>query len=216
MSQKENKMKIDSAMVSLAVNVCEQNKKLFSALGIADFDRAYCAAKKMLYATSLQEDYGINSITLGMVSSCDDNIFVRINENVYIAMMGSKYNRTISCSADGKQPEDEVMFVISFSTGPYVLGEDYPKELFSKMFDEIKAYGFKYVDDVNHNVYFTLGSAAPIANSFCGILAKYRRIYCEESDVRRAEKMKLELENLEARINARKSLEKQANNEPNS
>lgn len=191
---------INQEMVEKAFKICEENKQLFSDIGISDFGRTCNEVEKLLYSIKLQEDYGILNITRNMAQCIGSNVFVRINDNMYIASMGEKYHRTISWSADGRQPEDEIMLVLSFPTGAYIFGDSYPTELFARMWEEIKSYGYKYVDDINHNVYFSLDVAAPIANGFRDILNKYYKIFKEEANIRRAEELRRELAKLEENL----------------
>lgn len=193
----EVKTMTEREMTEKAIGVCKRNKKLFEDLDISDFARAYESAKKKLYAIKLREDYGIPKIIDSMVVSAEPDVYVRIDDGMYIASMGKQYSRPISWSADGRQPKGEVMLEICFPTGPYILGNDYPKELFAEMWKELKTYDFEYVDDVNHCLYFPLDKAAPIANAYRDILSKYRKRYRDEVNIRRAAKLRLELEKLE-------------------
>ena len=184
-------------MVEKALNVCKKNAQLFKDIGVVEFNNAYKATSNVLYAIKLQEDYGIKDITTYMVKDAEPDVFVKISEYAYIASMGKKYSRTISWSVDGSQPKDEVMFVLHFPTGAYIFGDSYPKELFKDMWDEIKTYEFKYVDDMNSNIYFSLENAAPIANEFQNILQKYYKRFKDEANIRRAAELRRELEKLE-------------------
>jgi hypothetical protein len=186
--------------VEKAAKVCGENKQLFSDIGISEFTMVCDAVVKTLYAIKLEEDYGIKNITRNMVRGSESNVYVRINDYMYIASMGEKYRRTISWSADGRQPEDEIMLVLSFPTGAYIFGDSYPTELFARLWEEIKSYGYKYVDDMNHNVYFSLDTAAPIANGFRDVLNRYYKIFKEEANIRRAEELKKELARLEENL----------------
>jgi hypothetical protein len=188
---------MDREMVEKALNVCKKNAQLFKDLGINEFNTVYKATSNVLYAIKLQEDYGIKDITVSMVKNAEPNVYVNINEHAYIASMGKKYSRTISWSVDGSQPEDEVMFVLHFPTKAYIFGDSYPKELFKDMWNEIKTYNFKYVDDVNSNIYFSLENSAPIANEFQNILQKYYKRFKDEANMRRAVELRRELEKLE-------------------
>ena len=184
-------------MVEKALNVCKKNAQLFKDIGVVEFNNAYKETSNVLYAIKLQEDYGIKDITTYMVKDAEPNVFVKISEYAYIASMGKKYSRTISWSVDGSQPEDEVMFVLHFPTGAYIFGDSYPEELFKDMWDEIKTYEFKYVDDMNSSIYFSLENAAPIANEFQNILQKYNKRFKDEANIRRAAELRRELEKLE-------------------
>jgi len=191
---------INREVVEKAFKICEENKQLFSDIGISDFSRVCNEVKKLLYSIKLKEDYGILNITQNMIQGIESDVYVRINDYMYIASMGEKYRRTISWSVDGRQPDDEIMLVLSFSTGAYIFGDSYPTELFARLWEEIKSYGYKYVDDMNHNVYFSLDVAAPVANGFRDILNKYYKIFKDEANIRRAEELRRELAKLEENL----------------
>lgn len=183
-----------------ALKICNENKQLFADIGISDFNRVCYEVNRLLYAFKLREDYGISCVRPDMVQHLEPNVCVRINDNMYVVSMGEKYNRTISWSVDGRQPEDEIMLVISFPTGAYIFGDSYPEELFERMWTEIKSYNPKYTDDMNKTVYFPLDKAAPIANEFRNILNKYYKIYKEETNLRKVNELRRELERLEGTL----------------
>lgn len=193
-------MKYNQELIKKATKVCYENKKLFSDIGISDFIMVCDGVRKISYAAKLEKDYGIQDITLSMIQGSESNVYVRINDNMYIASMGEKYRRKISWPADGRQPDDEVMLVVSFPTGAYMFGDSYPTELFERLWEEIKSYDFKYVDDMNHNIYFPLDVAAPIVNGFHDLLSKYYKIFEEEANARRVEKLRQELARLEEKL----------------
>ena len=60
----------------------------------------------------------------------------KVGNYAHICKYGAKYDRTISWSDDGTQPEDEWLYCLSFPTGAYIFGQDYPVETFQKMFAE--------------------------------------------------------------------------------
>lgn len=184
-------------MAEKALKVCKQNNQLFSDLGISNFSNSYSEVEKTLYAIRLQEDYGLTLVRRDMVRHVEPDVYVRMSEHMYIASMGEKYRRHISWSADGRQPEDEVLLALTFPTGAYIFGDSYPVNLFNEMWEEIKTYDFKYVDDMNHNIYFPLENAALIANAFPGIFDKYYKRFRDEANVRRAQELRRELEKLE-------------------
>ena len=184
-------------MVEKALNVCKKNAQLFKDIGVPEFNRAHKATNNVLYAIKLQEDYGIKNINVDMVKDAEPNVYVKIGEHAYIASMGKKYSRTISWSTDGRQPEDEIMFILRFPTGAYIFGDSYPEAFFEEMWNEIKTYKFKYVDDVNKCIYFAIDEAAPIANEFQNILQKYYKRFRDEANIRRVAELRRELEKLE-------------------
>lgn len=188
-----------------AKKICIDNEQMFKSLGIKSFSDVVNETTRAEYANVLCEDYGLTGITADKISRSFPNIYIKVSDFAYIASMGSKYQRTISWSADGRQPKDEVMFILTFPTGPYAIGEEYPKELFMEMWNAFKSYGFKYVDDVNKNMYFELTNAAPIYLEHYNIVRKYWQKYREEADKRRAEKLRTELAEIEQRSHAAKT-----------
>jgi hypothetical protein len=190
-------MKVDRKEVEKALELCKKNKQLFDKIGISKFESIAEELEKTLFAIELEDKYGIIGVKKNMVHGYGDNIYVEINDYLYIASMGKKYSRIVAWSVDGKQPENENLFVVDFPTGPYVLGDDYPIELFQKMWDEIKSYKHKYRDDHNKCIYFTLENAAPVANAFAGILQKYYEIYRSESNEKRVQFLKDEISRIE-------------------
>ena len=150
-------------------------------------------ANKHLFGLKLNQEYGLD-IKPTEISSLDYN---RFGEYRSIGWWGEKYKRTISWSVDEKQLEDELLFVLNFSTGAYIFGEDYPKELFQEFWQELKSYEPKYCDDVNHGLFFSMSNASKLFNSFNDILKKYLNKNKEQAKDRKIEKLKKELEKLE-------------------
>ena len=109
---------------------------------------------------------------------------------------GGKY---ISWSEDKRQPKDEWLLVISFSTGAYIFGEDYEgqKQLFIDFFRELESHNPKYSDIVNHALYWSMDDAGKIYNEFQSILNKYRERNKAELKQRKIESLKKELANLD-------------------
>lgn len=186
--------------VEKALKICDRNKQLFEDLDMFEFRKFYDEIKKTLYSIRLQEDYGIHGVTRNMVQSAEPDVYVRINDYMSVMSMGERYRRTVSWSVDGRQPKDEVMLVIGFPTGAYIFGDSYPTEFFEELWSELKSYGPKYVDDMNHNIYFPIEEAAPIANAFRGILDKYYKRWRDEANIRKAAALRKELEKLEDSI----------------
>lgn len=151
-------------------------------------------AKLHLYGLELKEVYGLD------VEPKDIRSFDWENFGDYrrIGLWGEKYRRTISWSVDGRQPEDEVLLQISFSTGAYIFGEDYPAEVFDSFWAELKTFKPDYTDDVNRGLYWKLSNAKEIFNSFNSIFRKYCEINRTDSKRRKMEKLKKELSELES------------------
>lgn len=157
-----------------------------------DFNKFENDSKVHLFELELKEKYGLD--VGGKINSLDWN---RFDDYRTIGIFGKEYRRTISWPDDGKQPKNEYLFEISFPTGAYTFGDDYPVDLFRSFWDELKSYGPKYTDTHNNNLYFTLKNSAVIFNNFRKILQKYSDIYRSEVNKRKIEVMKAEIAKLE-------------------
>ena len=120
-----------------------------------------------------------------------------ICDHRFITQFGKVHNRAVSWSDSGKQPDDEWLYRIGFSTGAYIFGESYPTDTFNAFFDELKTYNPKYTDTHNHCLYFTAEHALKVHDQYKSIIQKYREMAdCEirESKIRN---LKAELEQAE-------------------
>lgn len=149
--------------------------------------------EQLITREEIQESFGIN------LSNCRDHsdTFFKIDYEQFIAKYGSKYNRTISWSDDGKQPKDEWLFVISYPTGAYIFGDDYQQETFKQYFEKLKGFEPKYVDTVNHNLYYTADKAKAVYEKVNEVLKKYRAIAEENRKESKIEALKKQLEALQ-------------------
>jgi len=145
------------------------------------------------YGIELKEKYGLD-IEPKNIQSLD---WIKFGGYMAIGWFGTEYNRNISWSDDGKQPENELLLQIGFPTGSYIFGDDRPVDLFKKFFLELKTYNPKYIDTANKCLYFSMDNAGKIFNEFKSILSKYNEINKEEFKKRRIEKIKEELKELE-------------------
>src|SRR5690554_8079169 len=107
------------------------------------------------------------------------------------------YNRSISWSDDGRQPENEWLYVISFPTGPYVFGEEYPEETFRAFFAELKQFEPKYCDTANKTLYFAPDKAKAVYESFWEIYNRYKAMVDSELKKKRKAELLEELKRLE-------------------
>jgi len=177
---------------------------------IYDVSELDSLAKKHLFAIELREKFGLN-IELHDITSLDYN---RLGEHVSIGMWGTKHDRKISWSDDGKQPENELLLVISFPCGAYIFGNssanDYPTELFNEFFEELKTYNPKYTDGHNHTLYFSTENASKIFNEFQRILRKYHELNTIDAKKRKIKRLQEEI----AKIECTTENNKGASNEP--
>jgi len=176
------------------LKVLHKNREL-CIFDVSDLERK---AKIHLFGLKLKEIYGLD-IDPKRVDSLDYQSFGEKK----IGLFGEKYMRTISWSVDGRQPEDEYLFTVSFPTGAYIFGDggtfnkDYPAEFFQKFWLELKSYKPDYIDEANHCLYWKLENAKEAFNNYESVLKKYHDLNREDIKQRRIEKMKKELEQLE-------------------
>lgn len=157
-----------------------------------DYNELERKSKLHLFGIELKEKYGLN-VEPRDINSLDWN---RFGDYLSIGLFGEKYRRKISWSDDGKQPEDELLINLRFSTGAYIFGDDCPKELFKEFWQELKTYNPKYSDTVNGNLYFSLEGGAKLFNEFKGILNKYYELNKTDSKKRKIQKLQDELAKL--------------------
>jgi len=119
----------------------------------------------------------------------EDRDWSRIGEHITIGVWDGE-RRKISWSDDNTQPTGETLMSISFGTGAYIFGSDYPKEIFNNFWDELKTYNPKFVDSNNSSLYFGLENASVVYNEFNAIFNKY--IELNKVDVKKREIEKLE------------------------
>lgn len=159
---------------------------------IFDVDSLKMKADFHLLGVELKEKYGFD-IDPKRVQSLE---WIKFGEYTSVGLYGEKNRRTISWSIDDRQPEDEYLFEISFSTGAYIFGGDYPTEFFRKFWLELKSFNPDYTDEVNSSLYWKLGNAKSIFNSFNSILKKYSDLNAEDFKQRKIKKMESDLEQL--------------------
>ena len=160
---------------------------------VFDVDSLEIQAKNHLFGVELVEKYGFN-IDPKKIYSTD---WQKMKENIFIGFFDGE-RRDISWSDDGRQPNNETLLYISYPNGPYVFGDDYPKEFFQKFFMELKTYNPKYIDSANRGLYFSLENAGKIYNDYDSIMKRYHEENKEDLKQRKIKKMKDELAKLEA------------------
>lgn len=128
--------------------------------------------------------------------------FVRIDDYRTINLMNGD-TRKISWPDDGKQPKNERLYNIAFSTGAYIFGssgfgdnEDYPKEFFMKFLDKLKSYKPDYIDSANKSLYWKMDNAKDIHNDFPEILREHQILNAEDRKRREIKKLEAQLEKM--------------------
>lgn len=177
-------------------------KEIFKVLNkykddvVFDIDDLKRKSEYHLFGLKLRNEYGLD-INPKKVNNLN---WFKIDEfwigDLSIGLWGEKYGRTISWSDDGRQPDDEYLFKIGFSTGAFIFGKDYPTELFNKFFVELSSYKPKYIDTVNHCLYWSLDTAKDIFNNYDNILKKYLELNKEDAKLRKKKELEKQLAEL--------------------
>ena len=110
--------------------------------------------------------------------------YIHLTNDIALSLFVEGCGKEISWPDDGKQPSPGWYLVISFPCGAYTLNRDYPVESFNKFFEELKSFGAKHVDTVNHYLYFTLDEntepARKVYKAYNDLFKKYHDMGKEE------------------------------------
>ena len=180
------------------IKLCEQNTDEEGTL-----NDIMVKAKNRVIRYEWEEKYGIK-----LDSNCKFAEYDYVNLDNYqiisyfkdgITCHKEGYGISISWSEGNKQPVDEWVYEIHFSTGAYIFGDDYEgqQQLFQDFFEELRTYKPDYEDLHNHSLYWKIENAKEIMSKFKEILSKYIDKNRDEFKTRKIEKLKKELEKLE-------------------
>lgn len=122
--------------------------------------------------------------------------------NIY-RVKGTKKSGSYILNSE-KQPNNELLMRYGHPTGPYIFGGHswegdsyYDSELFEKYFDELKSYGYSYIDEVNHHIYYTIENGMKLYKNYESICKKYQNIFNEGFKKHKLNKLKEQMEELE-------------------
>lgn len=184
------------------LEVASKYKELGKQSEFNDIEKIIESAENHLFIVDWYEKYGLNIKHDVRLRGYD---YVRINEYMYFSYFRdasfekeSGYGRYISWEDNGNQPKEEWLLCLTFSTGAYIFGDDYPVDLFSRFWQELKSYDPKYCDTHNNCLYFSIYSSSKIFNEFDSILKKYREINKDEAKQRKIDKLQKELKILKS------------------
>lgn len=149
--------------------------------------------KRLIKAQELALKFNIE---LGAHNFEANETYSRLGEYISIGLYGETLKRTISWSDDGRQPNNEWLLQISFPTGAYIFGDDYPVNVFNDFFVELKSFNPKYSDSNNHNLYYDENNANLVYTKFKEIKEKYKKLAADEIKKIRIEKLEKELEKM--------------------
>lgn len=111
-----------------------------------------------------------------------------------IGLYGAEYRRTIGCSDDGTQPDNEWLFAIQFTTGAYIFGDS---NTFQSFWEELKSYSPAFCDTANSSLYFRDDVAKVVYDNFWDIFNKHRALVQDEVKEQQKQKLRDELARLE-------------------
>lgn len=148
-----------------------------------------------LFGVKLRDQYGLN-INPKIIENPG---YIDLRNEACIATFGKEYGRTISWSADGRQPDNELLLKIGFCTGAYMFGNDYPTDFFEQFFTHLKTFAPKYVDDANHCLYWSMDNAKDIWNVYPELLKEWHQKNKEDLKERRKKHLMEELAKLDSK-----------------
>jgi hypothetical protein len=186
------------------INGYKELIRIIEDYNLDDMQKVKIDAEKRIFAFEFLNKYNIEidpnklSINNGVIWTS----FYTPFGDIYLGTYGNKYNRTVT---NNKQDVDEeVLLHISFPTGAYIFGEDYPKEFFAKFYSELKSYNPKYCDDLNKGLYFSMDNATNIFNDYRNICKKYIDENRNDCKQRKIKELREEADRLESTINEKK------------
>lgn len=145
----------------------------------------------MIVVQKISEEFGIP-----IPSDFCNTDWIDLDYHHHIGVYGGE--RKICFPDNGVQPEEgERLYQISFATGAYTLGAEYPTQTFKAFFEELKSYQPKYVDSNNSSLYFTADKAGAAYKAFPMLLEKYKGLAEAEVKQKKIEKLQAELAKLE-------------------
>lgn len=173
----------------------EQVFAMISDLGLFKEERSQLRsyAERHIFQDELR-GYGIEISSYNANGWC----YSQIDDYAHIITLDGE-NRTIAWSDDGKQICGRFL-KISFSTGAYIFGEDYPKEFFQQFFSELKSIGHESIDSANKCLYFSMENAGKAYEAYKVILKKYREENRVDALRRRAKKAEDDLAKIVAQL----------------
>ena len=104
-----------------------------------------------------------------------------------------------------KQPkEDEMLFKFAYPTGAYIFGgsgwygsdSNYDTKTFDEFFEELKTYNYKYIDNMNSCLYFSMENGAKLFNKYQEICEKYQNIWNKRAKEKKKEELEQQLKDL--------------------
>lgn len=186
------------------LKVCEKYPTFYDKYGFDDIRQMEVSARNHLMLIEWYEKYGLKinhektPYRLDYFAIDDYMAFSYFRDAKKDS--ANRTGKSISWSDDGRQPKNEWLLKIGFSTGAYIFGEDYPKEFFQEFFDELASYKPDFTDRNNSSLYWKLENAKDIFNNYFSIFEKYRKQNREDSKKRELERKKAEIARLQKEL----------------
>lgn len=121
--------------------------------------------------------------------------YIRLTNDIALSLFVEGCGKEIAWPDDGKkQPSPGWYLVISFPCGAYTINSDYPIKSFNKFFEELKSFGAKHVDTVNHCLYFTLDENPEPARK---VYKAYNELFKKYYDMGKEEVLQAKIERAE-------------------
>lgn len=123
-------------------------------------------------------------------------------EHCYLTLFTKENGRGIAWSDDGRQPDNEWLYHISFPCGAYTLNggrlsRDYPVKTFKEFFNKLKEFGPKYSDSNNKHLYFDSSTAKKAHDALPELLKEWAGKVKAELDEIKLEELKRQVAELE-------------------
>lgn len=117
-----------------------------------------------------------------------------------LTYLDDKSGYKIPWKDDDRKVDAGWYFKLCFSTGAYIFGKDYEDQLpiFRSFFEELKSLGPDHVDTNNSSLYWKVGNCKRIHETFGDTLQRYHVLNKSSQGARKIEKLKKEIEALEA------------------
>ena len=172
------------------LKVVEKHEEVFKGSSVANVYQIKWEIERL----EKEEEFGIPLTRSGDGHLSVDGAYDNWSRVLYFS---DENGRSIGWSDDDRQPVNEWLYVISFTTGAYIFGRPYPQETFKSLFLELKEFGAKYCDTANSSLYFPPDKAKAVHGAFWEIFNRHKDMVEGELKKKRKAELLEELKTLE-------------------
>ena len=172
------------------LKVAEKHEDEFNRSGVA----SVCSIKWEIERLEKEEEF---SIPLTRTGDGHFSVVGAYGSWSLVLYFSDDNGRSIGWSDDDRQPENEWLYIVTFQTGAYIFGGEYPQETFQSFFTELKQFEPKYYDTANKSLYFAPDKAKAVYESFWEIYNRHKSKVEGEMKKKRKVELLEELERLE-------------------